>query len=67
LTPIQDLNDWLKPGEIFCLVVFESNPLNLANVNLVLNQCRTITVEEVADGKPYPGMKLKLYVLTRNG
>ncbi len=67
LTPIQDLNDWVKPGETFCLVVFENIPLNLANVDLVLNQCRTIAVEEVADGKPYPGMKLKLYVLTRNG
>ena len=66
LTPIQDLNAWVKPGETFCLVVFESIPLNLANVDLVLHQCRTIAVDEVADEKPYPGIKLKLYVLTRN-
>ena len=67
LTPIQDLNDWVKPGEVFCMVIFEGVPLNMANLDLVLNQCRTIAVEEVADGKPYPGIKLKLYVLARNG
>ena len=67
LTRIPDLNAWVKPGETFCLVIFENVPLNLVNLDLVVNQCRTIAVEEVADAKPYPGIKLKLYVLTRNG
>ena len=66
LRTIRDLNDWVKPGEPFCLVVFENLPLNRENVDLVLSQCRTTATEEVADEKPYSGVKLKLYVLMRN-
>ena len=66
LSSIRDLNDWVKPGEPFCLVVFEKLPLNKENVELVLSQCRTTATEEVADEKPYSGVKLKLYVLMRN-
>ena len=65
--PIRELDNWVKPGETFCLVVFENLPLNRENVDLVLSQCRTTAVEEVADEKPYSGVKLKLYVLAKKG
>jgi len=64
LASIREVRDWMQPAESFCLVVFENLPLNRENVDLVLNQCRTIAVEEVADEKPYSGVKLKLYLLT---
>lgn len=63
LRAIEGLNAVMDKDEVFCLAVFDNLPLNKANIDLLLSQNQVLACDEVVDSKPYPGIKLKLYVL----
>ena len=67
MTAVKDPSDVAPKEEVFCLAVFDPVPLNKTNIDLVLARCRTVAREEVADAKPYPGIKITLYLLKYAG
>jgi hypothetical protein len=67
-------NEWINPAwscHAKTLPLFGSSwkriRINRANIDLLLAQCQTIAVDDVADERPYSGAKLKLYILRYNG
>ncbi len=67
MVPCRRLGDWVGRDETFCLVEFVNLPVNRENIDLLLAQCRTLAVDEIADEKGYPGIKLKLHILQYGG
>jgi len=64
---IKGLEDVVDKNEVFCLAVFDNLPLNKGNIDLLLSQCQMLACDEVVDARPYPGIKIKLYVLKYRG
>lgn len=67
MTAIRGLEGIMQKDEVFCLAVFDNLPLNKGNIDLLLSQCQLLACDEVVDAKPYPGIKIKLYILKYRG
>jgi hypothetical protein len=67
VTAIKGLEGVMEKEEVFCVAVFDNLPLNKKNIDLLLSQCQFLACDEVVDAKPYPGIKVKLYLLKYRG
>ncbi|HVV69984.1 MAG TPA: glycosyltransferase family 39 protein [Verrucomicrobiae bacterium] len=63
VSAIRGVEAVMDKDEVFCLAVFDNLPLNKGNIALLLSQCQLLACDDVVDAKPYPGIKIKLYLL----
>lgn len=56
-------DEFLQPGEKFCVVRFHELELNMQNLNLVLSQSELVKKDTVRDSKMQDGIYLQLYFL----
>jgi hypothetical protein len=63
----QKPSEFLNPGENFCLVQFNNNPLNQKNLDLVLSESELIKKDTVFDNKFKNGIFIQLYLLKFKG
>jgi hypothetical protein len=64
---IKKLNDILKINEVFCAAEFPYVDINKDNLDLIISQCETMTIETVVDDKSKSGINIKLYILKYQG
>lgn len=63
----QKPEEFLIPGENFCVVQFHNNPLNQKNLDLVLSESELIKKDTVFDNKFENGIFIQLYILKYSG
>jgi uncharacterized membrane protein len=60
-------DEFLKPGEEFCVVRFHNLELNKENLDLVLSESELIKTDTVSDNKFKNGIFIQLYLLKYKG